>query len=134
MKSPLYNNNQDCTMNQMIVEFFFGAKYETILFRYRFILLIKLTTTFVIISFSSGLLSAIIRAIATRALSVIRFEPSARYRILFFAINHTNKNAAMRLLPSEKEWFFITKYNRLGGFFFYARIYVASIESLVNCC
>src|SRR5690242_15554124 len=76
---------------------------RVIMFLHQFLVLIKLTTTFIIISFSSGLLSAIISVSATRALSAMRFEPSFRYRIRFFSRNQTNKKAAIRLLPSEKE-------------------------------
>ena len=82
----------------------------------QFLLLIKLTTTLIIISFSSGLLSAIMRAMATNALSAMRFEPLALYKMWFLYRNHTNKNAAMRLLPSLKEWFFITKYSKFAAF------------------
>ena len=43
-----------------------------------FLWLIRFTTTFTITSFSSVLLSAIIRVRATRVLSAKRFEPSLR--------------------------------------------------------
>jgi hypothetical protein len=69
----------------------------------QFLELIRFTTTLTIISFSSGLLSAIISVSATNALSAIRLEPSALYRMPFFSKNQTNRNAAMRLFPSEKE-------------------------------
>ena len=68
-----------------------------------FLRLIRFTTTFIIISFFSGLLSAIISVSATSALSAIFLLPSCRYKTPFFSRNHTNRNAAILLLPSEKE-------------------------------
>jgi hypothetical protein len=56
------------------------------------------------------------RVNATNALSAIFFDPSGRYKIPFFSRNQTNKKAAILLLPSEKEWFLITKYSRFAAF------------------
>ena len=53
---------------------------------------------------------------ATRALSAIILEPSLLYNFLFLSKKKTNNPAAIRLLPSEKEWFFTTKYKRFAAF------------------
>ena len=52
----------------------------------------RLTTTVIIVSFSSDLLSEIINVSATRSLSAIRLEPSARYKMSFF-FHKRNKKA-----------------------------------------
>jgi hypothetical protein len=66
-------------------------------------LLIKLTITFVIVSFSSGLLTAIIKVKATKVLSAILLLPSSSKRIPFLSRKYRNKNAAIRLFPSVNE-------------------------------
>jgi len=68
------------------------------------------------VSFSSGLLTAIIKVKATSALSGILFSPVSVKSRLFFSRKSRNKNAAMRLLPSTNEWFLVTKYSKLAAF------------------
>ena len=70
-----------------------------------FLPLIRLITTLTMISLSSGLLSAINKVNATRALSAMRFSPSALYRKFWRSKNQTKIAAAIRLLPSVNEWF-----------------------------
>src|SRR5690554_5212722 len=77
---------------------------------------IRFITTFIIVSFSAGLLPAIIKVKATKVLFSILLELSSLYRKLFFAKYHTNSQAAIRLLPSVNEWFFTTKYKRFAAF------------------
>ncbi len=72
-------------------------------------------TSEIIISFSSGLDSAIMIVVATRALSLITFCP-LRYSWLFLSRKYRKMVAAIRLFPSWKEWFFTMKYSRLAAF------------------
>jgi len=84
--------------------------------RYLLFLFIKFTIIFTIVSFSSGLLIAIINVNATNVLSAIRFVPFLVLNISFFSRKYRNKNAAILLFPSENEWFLTTKYNKLEAF------------------
>ena len=53
---------------------------------------------------------------ATNALSAIIFDLSVWYKRLFISKNKANNPAAIRLFPSEKEWFFTMKYKRFAAF------------------
>jgi len=75
--------------------------------RYRFSRLMRFTTTLQIVSFSAGLLSAMSRVRATKALSANRLEPSLRYRRQLPSKNQMNRKAPMRLFPSTKAWFLL---------------------------
>jgi hypothetical protein len=59
--------------------------------------------TFIIVSRSSDLLSAINNVNATKALSDKRLPPSFLYSILFSSRNHKKRNAPILLLPSMNE-------------------------------
>ena len=59
--------------------------------------------TFTIISFSFGLLSAIIKVNATNVLFSILLELSFLYKKAFLFKYQTNNQAAILLLPSVKE-------------------------------
>ena len=72
-------------------------------------------TKFIIVSFSLGLDSAIIKVIATIILSLITFSPFIN-KLSFLSKKYKKIAAAMRLFPSENEWFFITKYSKLAAF------------------
>jgi len=61
-------------------------------------LFIKLTITLVMVFFSSGLLTAIIKVKATSALSGIRLSPVLVNSRLFFSRKSKNRYAAIRLL------------------------------------
>jgi len=75
-----------------------------------------LTIILIITSLSLGLLTAIIRVSATSALSAILFVPFLAYNSAFFCRNQRKRDAAIRLLPSIKEWFLTTKYKRWAAF------------------
>lgn len=79
-------------------------------------LLIRLIITFIIISYSLGLLIAAVKQRAAKALSSILFSPVRLYCILFFPRYIRNNATAIRLLPSIKEWFFIERYNSIAAF------------------
>ena len=59
-------------------------------------------------SFSSGSLSAIITVTATIVLSSITLRPPTN-RALLRSRKYRNMVAAIRLLPSRKLWFLVTK-------------------------
>jgi hypothetical protein len=61
------------------------------------------------VSFSAGLLTAIIKVNATNVLSAILLFPLSSNNIPLRSKKYKNKNAAMRLFPSENEWFFVIK-------------------------
>jgi hypothetical protein len=61
------------------------------------------------ISFSCGFDKAIIKVVAARALLSINSCPFLLFKALFLSKKYTNNAAAIRLLPSVKEWFFTTK-------------------------
>ena len=65
--------------------------------------------TLIIISFSSGLDSAIMIVRATSVWSSNSFSPFSSYKIPFRSRNYKNIVAAIRLFPSQKLWFFVTK-------------------------
>ncbi|KEO71802.1 hypothetical protein EL17_21715 [Anditalea andensis] len=64
-------------------------------------LFIRFTTTLIIISFSSGLFSAINKVKATNAFSLILLVPSGKFRLLFFSKCQMNSHAAILLFPLE---------------------------------
>ena len=70
--------------------------------------------TLIIISFSSGLDSAIMIVSATNVASSILFFPSEN-SASFLSRKYKNIVAAILLFPSKKLWFFVTKYKRLAG-------------------
>ena len=75
----------------------------------------KFIISVIIVSFSSGLLSATINVIATKALSLIICLPLL-YSELFLFKNSKNKEAPIRLHPSANGWSLIKKYNRFAAF------------------
>ena len=76
---------------------------------------IQFMITLIIISFSSGLDSAIIIVSATSVPSSIFFFPSEN-SASFLSRKYRNIVAAILLFPSKKLWFFVTKYKRLAAF------------------
>ena len=89
------------------------SKFATTEYRYNH--LKKFITSLTIVSFSSGLDSAIIKVIATRALLDIICLPSM-IKCLFLLRNSRNKEAPILLQPSAKGWSLIMKYKRLAAF------------------
>src|SRR3989338_1867631 len=85
-------------------------------FSHHYFYLSRFKITFISMSFSAGLLAAIINVTATSALSSMRLLPSRRNKMPFRCKKYTNKAAAIRLLPSTKLLFLVTKYKRCADF------------------
>ena len=90
-------------------------------------------TSLTIVSFSSGLDSAIIKVIATSVLSEIICFPSI-IRCLFLLRNSKNMEAPIRLQPSTNGGSFIKKYRKICSFFFNTRIQFSSKNILIDSC
>jgi len=76
----------------------------------------KLRISLMIISFWLASHVATNKVMATNVWSSIFLDQSARYKQLFLAKNHRNRNAPIFLLPSAKGWFFIVKKSKWAAF------------------
>ena len=95
-----------------------------------FLLLIRCMTIRMIESFSRGALSAHHQRDGHRAVSAIRFSPSAPYNSPFFSMNQRKRAAAIRLFPSTKLWFLTQEIKKMSALLLESRINVLPIEGL----